>query len=124
MSGVSKNAPGARTENDGRPVRPNTPSNLSGGSDIRSGGSPIRSGGNPAQPGVDRTRANAAPAVGGQSQARTDAQWAPLTDVPGFNAARGDADRLMGHGVKAGIVNGVLVIARKDVPHATQLLGG
>jgi hypothetical protein len=109
---------------DGTPRHATTSPNITGiGANI-TGGLPNRTGGSSAHVGADRTRVEAKPTTSSQSQERMDAQWASVTEIPGFKAERGDAERLSGHGVQAGIVNGVLVIARKDMPRATQLLGG
>ena len=57
-----------------------------------------------------------------QQSAANPGDFVGVGDLPGFSAMRGDADILRGHGVELAIKGGLLVVGRKDVPRAAQLL--
>ena len=45
-----------------------------------------------------------------------------IATLPGFNAQRGDAERLPGHGVSVQIRDGLLVVKRNEVTRAANVL--
>ncbi|MEP6874055.1 MAG: hypothetical protein ABI887_06785 [Burkholderiales bacterium] len=45
-----------------------------------------------------------------------------IATLPGFNAQRGDAERLQGHGVSVQVRDGMLVVSRREVTRAADVL--
>lgn len=92
---------------DGRPRRNAGPvgSSSAGGANFRVDGKHVA----PKMPNAQQSAANPGDFVG-------------VGDLPGFSAMRGDAEMLRGHGVQLAIKDGLLVVGRKDVPRAAQLL--
>jgi hypothetical protein len=90
---------------DGTETKATVPSRIGGGSPIIGGGSPI----------IARPKA--------PTPAQGERDFVPIGEIDGIKSLRpGDVERLQGHGIYLGLVNGLLCIRRLYVPSAQGII--